>query len=224
MVRSSRVTFVRVTESWNVAIPATYNLSSLVSPSLTSITLCGWLVLIPIFDGRIVKFPRGELILLSVSVSCSASSGAISPNFLHLLFSLPSSPAKIHPAYPPGTGSFLNTTSPTLLSASARGVPIPTLYFLLVFSGSVPFRVINLKSDPWSELKLTLLLNTTGPLNSEVITFPAPPSTLMNSLTVTSSKTTLSLVSSPSSPTNLGTGIPMVSSCPVLELSLLLPT
>ena len=214
-VRSSILTVPKVTVSWNVAIPVTRSLSSFVRPSRTSITVLesGILVLIPILDGRIVKSPKGDSILLSLLDTPSASSVAIRPNFLHLLLqSLSSSPANIHPKNPPGVGLLLNTTSPILLSAFAEGVAIPTVYFLLVASESVPFNVMKLKSFPRSELKLTLLLNTTGPLNSEVSELPEPPSTLRKSFTVTSSNMTLNLSSPPSSPTFLGIGIPMVSS------------
>ena len=74
----------------------------------------GIFVLIPIFDGRIVKFPKGDSLLLSGKFPSFALSVAISPNFLQELSSVPSSPAYTQPRYPPGSGSFLKTMSPTL--------------------------------------------------------------------------------------------------------------
>ena len=223
-VKSSIVTEPISTPDWNVETPATSKVSNWVSPAWTSITDAGKLVLIPILEGRIVKLPTGDSWLLSGKCPSLALSVAMNPNFLQKLLSDPSSPAKTHPKYPPGTGSFFQTISPTLLSPSSDGVPIATVCFLLVLSIDNPFNVISLKSAPWSDVTVSLLLTTKGPLNSDWIILPAPPSTLRLSLTVTSSKITLNLGLSESSPTKVGIGIPIVSSCPVAELSLLLPT
>ena len=64
-----------------------------------------------------------------------------------------------------------------------------------------------------------------GPLNSEATLLSAPPSTLIERLTLISVESvTLSPERSPiSSPVTVATGVLKISSLPVAELSLLLP-
>ena len=72
-----------------------------------------------------------------------------------------------------------------------------------------------------SSLILTNLLNVTGPSNCDRIVFDFPPSTTSLSFMITSSKITDNLDGS--SPVTVASGASNVLSCPVAELTLLLP-
>ena len=74
------------------------------------------------------------------------------------------------------------------------------------------------------------MLNRTGPSNSEMMLLSVPPSTFNARLTVTSSGVIISNPTavpeaiSKSSPVTVAIGASTTSSCPVVELTFLLPT
>ena len=88
--------------------------------------------------------------------------------------------------------------------------------------GSAPLSTIKSFLTVSLSLNLTLPLNVTGPSNWDRICRELPPSTSILSLTITSSNTTLNLFGS--CPVTVGIGISNVVSCPVAELTRLLPT
>ena len=85
---------------------------------------------------------------------------------------------------------------------------------MLLFNFNVPLSVV-------APLTLISLLKLTGPSNLDKTLLDLPPSTIILSLTVTSSNTTDNLEGS--CPVTVGTGASNVLSCPVVELTLLLP-
>ena len=107
------------------------------------------------------------------------------------------------------------------------GVAIPTVYFLETVAS--PCRNIDDASIPLVDVEVSLLLNTTGPSNSERMLPSEPPSTLIERLIVASSgvRTSNPTLNPPpeiSSPVTVGIGESNTSSCPVAELTFLLPT
>ena len=85
-------------------------------------------------------------------------------------------------------------------------------------------------STPPEPSEVTFLLNRTGPSNSEIMLASVPPSTFSERLTVTSSgvmtssQTATPEAMSKSSPVTVAIGASTTSSCPVVELTFLLPT
>ena len=109
---------------------------------------------------------------------------------------------------------------------ASEGVEPPTVYFL--DTAASPCRNKWFDSIPFSELTVSLLLQITGPSNSEIMLLSEPPSTLRERLIETSSgdKTsnpTLTPEVAISSPVTVGIGASKTSSCPVAELTFLLP-
>jgi len=91
-----------------------------------------------------------------------------------------------------------------------------------------PCRKSELASSPPAAVDVTLLLKITGPSNSEMRWPSGPPSTLIDLEIVTSrgvrtSNPMLTPVSPTYSPTTDGTGASNTPSCPVEELTFLLP-
>ena len=85
-------------------------------------------------------------------------------------------------------------------------------------------------SIPPATRDVTFLLNRTGPSNSEMMLASVPPSTFSERLTVTSSgvmtssQTATPEAISKSSPLTVAIAASTTSSCPVAELTFLLPT
>ena len=83
-------------------------------------------------------------------------------------------------------------------------------------------------SIPLFDVEVTFSLKITGPSNSEIILLSGPPSTLKERLIeisrgVRTSNPTLTPVAPRSSPVTVGIGASNTSSCPVAELTFLLP-
>ena len=103
------------------------------------------------------------------------------------------------------------------------GVAMPTVYFLETVES--PWRNKLLASIPLAAVEVTLLVKTTGPVNSE-ITFPSsPPSTRIDDEKVASVALTRLIpdLVEMSSPVILLIGVSKISSLPVTVLSFLLP-
>ena len=92
---------------------------------------------------------------------------------------------------------------------------------VLVFVDCVVSKILNLPERERVSLTLTSLLNVTGPSNCDNISPESPPSTIILSLIVTSSKTALNLAGS--SPVTVGIGVSNEVSSPVAEDFLVLP-
>ena len=92
-----------------------------------------------------------------------------------------------------------------------------------------PCRNSEFDSMPLVEVEVILLLKITGPSNSETMFPSGPPSTLKERLIdasrgVRTSNPTLTPLVDTSSPVTVGIGASKTSSCPVAELTFLLPT
>ena len=130
-----------------------------------------------------------------------------------LILTLPNSDTPLASIFP------LTFKSLTLASAAVRfPTVIPPLTSRASSAGEV---ILTLLAKVVSPLYLTLLLNVTGPSNSDKTVPEFPPSTKSLSLTITSSNTTLNLDGS--CPVIVGIGILNVTSLPVVELDFLLP-
>ena len=128
------------------------------------------------------------------------------------------STAYTQPTYPPSLGLAKLTTSPGL--PARIGVAIPTVNFLETVASPCKNRLFDS-----TLFVVTLLLTTTGPLNSEVALLSDPPSTQIErvadiSVTSETFNPGVSLISSPVIDL---TGVSNISSLPVIVLSFLLP-
>ena len=185
--------------------------------------------------------PAESNIRLPVTVSISVS--AVTPILISSMCA-PDQGRAAEPSAAPssesGSNEVLNVTAPMNVLIPAILTSPPTFKFLsnpippsviidpvsvlfdcksfvssmLLFNFNVPLSVV----EP---LTLMSLLKLTGPSNLDRTLLDLPPSTIILSLTVTSSNTTDNLEGS--CPVTVGTGASNVLSCPVVELTLLLP-
>ena len=107
-----------------------------------------------------------------------------------------------------------------------EGVEIPIVCFLETVAS--PCKNNDPASIPLLDVDVSLLLKTTGPSNSEMMFAFGPPSTLNDLLIdassgVRTSNPMLIPCSVASSPVVVGIGASNTSSCPVAELTFLLP-
>ena len=140
----------------------------------------------------------------------------ILPNLFHAL-----SVEYTQPRYLPLCGLLVNSISPAV--PADVGVAIPTVYFLETVA--VPCRNRDDASIPLVEDDVTLLLKTTGPLNSEIALLLSPPSTLIDDEKSPSVALTISIpfLVEISSPVTVRIGVLNISSLPVIGFNFLLP-
>ena len=97
------------------------------------------------------------------------------------------------------------------------------MYFLETVA--LPCKNIDDASRPLLDVDVTLLLKTTGPLNSEITLFSSPPSTLIDDENSPSVALTMltPFFTEISSPVTVLIGVQNISSLPVIGFNLLLP-
>ena len=112
-------------------------------------------------------------------------------------------------------------TPPTYKSLSIPTPPSTIIAPELLLVDCVVFNTLSLPDKERVSLTLTSLLNVTGPSNWDRISPESPPSTIILSLIVASSKMALSLAGS--SPVTVGIGVSNDVSSPVADDFLVLP-
>ena len=115
----------------------------------------------------------------------------------------------------------MNVISPAV--PAEVGVAIPTVSFLETVAS--PCKNRDDASIPLVEDDVTLLLKTTGPLNSEIDLLPSPPVTLMDDEKSPSVALTILIpfLTEISSPVTVLIGVLCISSLPAIGSSFLLP-